>query len=75
MRCQSRTKWNREATSDNIYYVDISGTYLPNPEVPQYTLTGEITYAVDIENKTCKISSDPYDIESTLLVYVVNYFG
>lgn len=64
-----------EWENDKTFNVDISGTYIPNPEVPQYTQSGEITYLIDIEKGSCTIKSDPYDIQSVLLVYVVNYLG
>ena len=61
--------------NDKTFNVDISGTYLPNPEISQYTQNGEITYLIDIEKGSCTVKSDPDDIQSTLLVYVVNYLG
>ena len=66
---------SEEWGNDKTFNVDISGTYLPNPEISQYTQNGEITYLIDIEKGSCTVKSDPYDIQSTLLVYVVNYLG
>lgn len=65
-------EYNLVDGSDSTYNVVISGTYMPNPEVP-YTQTGTITYQINIENETCRLYSDPNGIESVLTVYVVNY--
>ena len=59
--------------STSTYKVTISGTYMPNPEIPQYTLNGSISYTVDIKNRTCNIRVGNSDIESILMVYAVNY--
>lgn len=69
-------QWGGETS----YNVTISGTYCPNPEVPQYTDSGEITYLVDIESGYCQARDAIYgdgicSIEDVIKVYVVNYLG
>ena len=67
-------QWGGETS----YNVTISGTYCPNPEVPQYTNSGTITYVVDIESGYCQAREDDiygYGIDDVIKVYVVNYLG
>ena len=64
-------QWGGETS----YNVTISGTYCPNPEVPQYTDSGAITYVVDIESGYCQARDDIYGIDDVIKVYVVNYLG
>lgn len=60
---------------EHTYNVTFSGTYYPNPEVPQYTNTGSITYSVNLETGDCFAKSDFGGIEDVLLAYAVNYLS
>lgn len=64
-----------EFGSDKTYNVTISGTYIPNPEVSQYSLNGSITYLINLESKSCTIRSDYDNIGSVLTLYAVNYLN
>ena len=59
----------------HTYVLKASGTYWPNPDVPQYSEKGEISYTVDVEKGTCSVRSDAYRIQDVMISYVVTKLG
>lgn len=59
-----------EDTSE--YLVKIRGTYSPTPEMPNISQPGMIQYYVNLETKEVRIYSDPDNLYSVFLIYIVN---
>lgn len=64
--------WVPIDNSESQFKVSISGEYNPNPDIPNLSQNGTITYSVDINTKECYLTSDPNNLESTFLIYIVN---
>lgn len=65
-------KWEAYQNSETQYKVTISGSYCPNPEVPNMALDGYITYVVDINSGSCRVLNDPNNISATFLLFIIS---
>ncbi len=59
-----------EYNCDTIYKVTISGNYCPNPDLPDLSMNGSITYLVDIKNDNCEVLYDHNNLTGTFLVFI-----
>ena len=64
--------FEKEQSESSVYYVTISGEYAPSPNSPYITLSGSITYKVDLETRKCLVKSDPANITATFISYIVS---
>lgn len=66
--------WDFEVYEDSktSYIVKFTGSYSPNPDISNLSQEGSISYLVDVESGEASVFSDPYDINSTFMVYIVN---
>ena len=64
--------WEPYQDLESAYYVKISGSYCPNPDIPNLSMNGSITYLVNTSSRSCMIISDPNNISATFLVFIVN---
>lgn len=66
--------WDFEVYEDSktSYIVKFTGSYSPNPDIPNLSQEGSISYLVDVESGEASVFSDPYDLSSTFMVYIVN---
>lgn len=65
-------EFERKPGTENEYIVKFTGTYSPNPDLPNIAQNGSISYIVNIQSNTAYIYSDPNGLKSTFLVYIVS---
>ncbi len=64
-------KWGKYKSTSH-YEVEISGNYCPNPDMPNLSMKGSITYLVDIEKNSCIVLYDYNNLTGTFLVFILN---
>lgn len=66
-------EWKFESYQDSKtnYIAEFSGTYSPNPNIPNLSQSGSISYLVNIETGQVQTYSDPNRISSVFMVYIV----
>lgn len=57
---------------EEFYVVKFTGTYSPNPDLPNLSQSGTISYFVNPETEEVKLYTDPDGISSVFLVYILN---
>jgi len=67
-------QWSFEpyAHNEEVYVVEISGSYSPNPDLPNLSQEGTIRYFVNPETGEVKLYTDPDGISSVFMIYIVN---
>jgi len=65
--------YQKSNLNENEYLVKFSGSYLPNPTVPQIVEKGAITYRINTFDSTCEIEKDDSNIYQTMIAYVTAF--
>lgn len=57
--------------NENWYVVTFTGTYCPNPSIPNLAEQGTISYLVNIETGEAGLHEDPNGISDIFIIYII----